>query len=149
MAELEESSLESVQQKMVREQKEWSVTLTNVKKRLYDDVKVMVEVEAESISQIQILTESITSYSLRVAKSMAMIKRLEKDRFEHYALGYKIKTTSGEKTKLIDADLSSNQHFINIYEIHIEFLRETKKNFDNIRWAVKNKIELYNQLGIS
>jgi len=148
MAEVEEL-IPEVEKKLESSQKKWSSIVISIKQRLFEEVQKMPEVEAESISHIQILTDEITSYSLRIAKHMSKYRKMEKEKFEFYCMGYKIKTNAAEKNKLIGADLSSHQHHINIFEIHVEFLRETKKNLDNIRWAVKNKIELYNQLGIN
>ena len=79
---------------------------------------------------------------------MSRIKKLQKEKFEYYCVQYKIKTNASEKSKLIEADISTYTHKVNVYEIHVEYLKETKKNLDNIRWAIKNKLELYNQLGI-
>lgn len=127
----------------------WNNTINSLRNGLYDEVHKMIDLEAEVISQIQIASEEITSISLKIAKNSSKIKKMEKERFEFYCIQYKIKTNATEKFRLMEADLSSHMHKINIFEIYVEFLRESKKNLDNIKWSIKNKIELYKQLQIT
>lgn len=140
--------IKKIEDKLIESQKKWAKIISTLKDKLYSDIKNIVEIEAESISNIQILTDEITSYALKIARDMSRIKKLQKEKFEYYCVQYKIKTNASEKSKLIEADISTYTHKVNVYEIHVEYLKETKKNLDNIRWAIKNKLELYNQLGI-
>ena len=52
-----------------------------------------------------------------------------------------------EKLRLIEADLSEHQCFINELDEHVNFLRDTSKNLESINYSVKAKIELANILG--
>lgn len=129
-------------------EEKWDKTIEDLSKRLSCEAKELVELQSEVISRRQILTDEIAQMSYNIYKLLPKIKRIRKERFEFYSLEYQIRKISGpERAKLIDADLSFHDHLINIYEAHIEFLRETCKNVDNINYAIKNKIELYNIMG--
>ena len=73
---------------------------------------------------------------------------LTKARFEFYATSYQVKTSGTEKIKLIEADLSEYQAFINELDEHVNFLRDTSKNLESINFSVKGRIEIANILGV-
>ena len=75
------------------------------------------------------------------------MKGLTKKRFEFYATSYQVKTSGTEKLRLIEADLSEYQLFINELDEHVNLLRDTSKNLEAINYSAKSKIELYNMLG--
>ena len=75
---------------------------------------------------------------------MPKIKAYKKQRFEYYAGAQSpYPTNSSERTKLVEWDLAIYDHKKDILDIHIEFLRESLKDMDNLNFAVKNKITLY------
>ena len=106
----------------------------------------IAELQAEVLSYRQNVTDEVKIYTVRIYKLVQKMKVLSKARFEFYATSYQVKTSGTEKIKLIEADLSEHQLFINELDEHVNFLRETGKNLDNMHYAIKNKIELENIL---
>jgi hypothetical protein len=127
--------------------KEWKSIVSNLSERLRGDIKFIIDIQAESISHRQTIVEEIKTYSIKIYKLVQKMKLKTKERFEFYATSYQVKTSGTEKLKLIEADLSEYQLFINELDEHVNFLRETIKNLDLINYSVKNKIELTNILG--
>lgn len=133
--------------KMIENRNKWTSTVKLLSEKLKLDVKDVIELQSEAISYRQIVVEEINIYSVKILKLVQKIKVLYKDRFEFYAQEYQIKTVSSEKVRLIDSDMSENQSFIDEMDQHVNFLRETTRNLDNIIYGIKNKIELTNILG--
>jgi hypothetical protein len=150
MAENEEKTTDSrkeLTKKMNDSTKEWKSIVSNLSERLRGDIKFIIDIQAESISHRQTIVEEIKTYSIKIYKLVQKMKLKTKERFEFYATSYQVKTSGTEKLKLIEADLSEYQLFINELDEHVNFLRETIKNLDLINYSVKNKIELTNILG--
>lgn len=124
-------------------EKYWNTSIENLSKKLIKPVQESVQTQAEAISMRQILTEQIKNMSYQSYKFKQKVKQFEKERLEFYLFGYQIKTNSGEKVKLIEADIAAYQYRMDIFDIHVNFLRETQKDIDNINFAIKNKITLY------
>ena len=143
----EKDSREELLKKVAESTKKWTAIVDNLSFRIKGDIKDVVEVQAEAISYRQHVVEEIKTYSVKIYRLVQKMKVLTKTRFEYYATGYQVKTSAAEKIKLIDADLSHYQQFINDLDEHVNFLRETSKNLDNINYGIKNAIELTNILG--
>lgn len=109
--------------------------------------EAIVDVQADAINYRQQVVEEVNIYAVKISKLMQKLKQAEKEKFEFYATSYSVKTSGTEKLRLINADLSEIQLFIDEYDHHVNYLRETSKNLDSINYAVKNKIELANILG--
>ena len=124
-------------------EKYWNTSIETLSKKLIKPVQESVQTQAEAISMRQILTEQIKNMSYQSYKFKQKMKQFEKEKLEFYLFGYQIKTTSGEKVKLIEADIAAYQYRMDIFDIHVNFLRETQKDIDNINFAIKNKITLY------
>ena len=56
----------------------------------------------------------------------------------------KIKVADTKKSLLINRDLAESQHRSEIYELHIDHLRELRKRCTDVQFALKNRIELMN-----
>lgn len=132
---------------MMESTTKWTTILTDLSFRLKGDIKDVIDVQSEAISYRQHVTDEINIYSVKIHKLVQKMKVLNKQRFEFYATSYQVKTSGPEKVKLIDADLSKQQLLIDELDEHVNNLRETSKNLDNINYAIKNKIELANILG--
>jgi hypothetical protein len=120
----------------------WNDSIDSLSKRLIEPVQKSTQLSAETISIRQILTEQIKSMSYNIFKFRQKVKVFEKERLEFYLLSYPVKTNSGEKYKMIEADLAAYQYRIDIFDVHVNFLRETVKNIDQINYSIKNKITL-------
>lgn len=133
---------------MMESKKKWtSITRSLTYSVKESDPLKIVDVQADAISYRQQVIEEISIYAVKISKLMQKLKIKEKERFEFYATSYQVKTSGTEKGRLINADLSIMQSFVDEYDQHVNFLRETSKNLDSINYAVKNKIELANILG--
>jgi len=134
---------EELRQQLLETENYWNETIEEISKKLIKPVQEMIQVQAEVISLRQILTEEIKSISYRIYKFKQKMKEFEKERLEFYLLGYAVKTSGGEKSKLIESDLSLYQYRLDMFDVHVDFLRETQRNIDNVNFAVKNKITLF------
>jgi len=154
MSEIEEkeelkNSRSELTRKMLDSVKYWKVILDGLTRRIREDhLKDIVFIQAEAISHRQLIIEEVRTYSVKIHKLVQKMKILTKARFEFYSTSYQVKTNGTEKLNLINADLSEYQSFINELDEHVNFLRDTSKNLDNINYSVKNRIELANILGV-
>lgn len=137
-----------VSKEVLESRKLWSSVVKNLSMRLKGDIKDIVDVQSEAISHRQSVVEEVNIYTVRIAKLSKKIKNLHKQRFEFYATSYQVKTNGTEKLTLINADLSEFQEFVDELDEYVNFLRETSKNFADMNYGVKNRIELANILGV-
>jgi len=141
-------SRQKLQKKMLESSKQWIAIVNKLTGRLiHDNLMNIADIQAEAISQRQMVVEEIKNYSVKIHKLVQKMKVLTKDKFEFYATSYQVKTSGTEKLRLIEADLSDYQCFINELDEHVNFLRDTSKNLESINYSVKAKIELANILG--
>jgi len=145
----ESDSRAILSKKMYESSKLWISIVKNLTSRISsDDLKSIVNVQAEAISHRQNVVDEIKVYSVKIHKLVQKMKVLTKARFEFYATSYQVKTSGTEKLRLIEADLSEHQCFINELDEHVNFLRDTSKNLESINYSVKARIELANILGV-
>ena len=144
-----EEATKTLENKLNNETKIWNSRMEQVTKGLRGDIKKLIEVQAEVISFNQIVIDEIRTYTLMLYRSSINLKELTKQRFEFYSTKYQI-NVKNETTKkgLIEADIARIQYKSDLLEIHISFLRDTSKDFDNMNYAIKNRIELANIYGI-
>ena len=142
------ANVDDVQEKINRAQKMWSQTVRDLTVKVINKkLQYLADVQAESISNRQLVVDEISIYSAKIWRENHKIKKLEKARFEFYATSYAIKTSGPEKLRLINADLSDRQLIVDLYDVHINHLRETAKDLDAINYNVKNKIQAWNIIG--
>jgi len=133
---------DELKKQLIETENYWNQTIEETSKKLLRPVQEVIQLQAEVISLRQILSEEIKSISYQIYKSRQMMKEYEKERLEFYLTGYQVKTSGGEKTKMIEADLSLYQYRVDIFDVHVNFLRETQKNIDYMNYGIKNKITL-------
>ncbi len=135
-------------EEMFKAVKYWESIVNSLTNRIKNDhLKDITDIQAEAISYRQKAIEEVRTYSIRIHKLVQKMKVLHKAKFEFYSTSYQVKTNGTEKLRLIEADLSENQAFINELDEHVNFLRDTAKNLESINYAIKGKIELYNIIG--
>jgi hypothetical protein len=140
--------VDDIQEKINRAQKLWSQVVKDLTiKVINEKLQHLSDVQAEAISNRQLVVDEIAIYSAKIWREKQKIKKLEKSRFEFYATSYAIKTSGAEKLRLINADLSDRQLVVDLYDEHINHLRETAKNMEAINYNVKNKIQAFNIIG--
>lgn len=148
MSESEETdSRKEITKKMIESKKMWKATIKNLTEKLKGDVRFATDIQAEAISQRQNVVDEVNTYAVKIHKLVQKMKVLTKQKFEFYATSYQVKTSGTEKLRLIEADLSEYQLFINELDEYVNFLRDTSKNLESINYSVKGKIELANILG--
>jgi hypothetical protein len=141
MAEIEEE--DKLTTKLDDTEKFWNTTIEKLADKLNCSAKDVVPLQAEVISVRQQLSENIKNMSYEIFKVVSKIKVLKKQNFEWYSTKYPISVNASEKAKLVEWDLHKADHRKDILDNHIEFLRETLRNIDNLNYAIKNKITLY------
>lgn len=145
----EKNSKKVLSIKMIESCNIWKSIVSDLTRRIREDeLKNIVNVQAEAISHRQNVIDEIRTYSVKIHKLVQKMKVLNKARFEFYATSYQVKTSGSEKIKLIDSDLSEYQCFINELDEHVVFLKDTSKNLEAINYSVKSRIELANILGV-
>jgi hypothetical protein len=144
MAELEEEGVDKLISILEESENYWNATITSLTKKMVCSAKEVVPLQAEIISLRQQVSEQIKNMSYQIYKMMPKIKTFRKQRFEYY-VGNQAPyiTNASERMKLIEWELAAHDYKKDILDNHIEFLRETLKNIDNLNFAVKNKITLY------
>lgn len=144
MPEHEEESMDKLKSKLKESEDYWNKTLESLSARLNCSAKDVIPLQAETISLRQQLSENIKNMSYELFKLMPKIKAFKKQRFEYYAGAMApYATNSSERTKLVEWDLAVLDHQKDILDGHIEFLRETLRDIDNVNFSIKNKIALY------
>ena len=147
MSESEETdSRKEISKKMIESKKVWKATIKNLTEKLKGDVRFATDIQAEAISQRQNVIDEVNTYAVKILKLVQKMKVLTKQKFEFYATSYQVKTSGTEKLRLIEADLSEYQLFIDELDEYVNFLRDTSKNLEAINYSVKGKIELANIL---
>lgn len=125
------------------DREEWNKILEPLFQRVtHKSPDDLMELQALGLSRRQMLVEKIATYMNKLAKETISLKQAEADRFLFYMTGFGIKTNTGEKKILFDAELAELERNIQLIQTHIEFLRDCKLSCDNINWAVKNRISL-------
>ena len=148
MSESEETdSRKEISKKMIESKKVWKATIKNLTEKLKGDVRFATDIQAEAISQRQNAIDEVNTYAVKILKLVQKMKVLTKQKFEFYATSYQVKTSGTEKLRLIEADLSEYQLFIDELDEYVNFLRDTSKNLEAINYSVKGKIELASILG--
>jgi len=144
MADLEEEDgIEKLLSKLKEREDYWNKTIDVIKGKLMCSVKDVIPVQAEAISLRQILTEQIKSMSYEIYKLIPKMHTCRKQIFEYYA-GAKAPyiTNASERNKLVEWDMALHDQRKNVLDEHINFLRETMRNVDNINYSIKNKITI-------
>jgi hypothetical protein len=109
--------------------------------------KKILEAQSLALSYRQMINENINFFLNKRSKESTKIKKIRQDKFVFYAIGFQVKTNTGEKAILIDAHLAENDRCIELIESYITFLRDTVKNLEAFGFTIKNMIELLNYLG--
>lgn len=129
------------------ERKGWKDKMTPLYAALKGDHKDLIDTQALQLSYRHMAMDEATKLLTRLSKEMVKKKGLERESFLYYATGFGLKTSNPEKTKLIDSDLAERTRIIELIQEHIEYLREMIKLLDQIGYAIKNRVSIFNYLG--
>jgi hypothetical protein len=135
---------------LTAERGNWDGVIANLAGKVKGDIKYLYEVDADIISYKQIITSEMGKYAMVIYKENRTMKSLVKTRFEWYSTKYQINLkSSGDKMKLIEADVADVQYKIDVLDNHIDFLKGCGENLKQMSYAIKNRLELLNILGVS
>lgn len=152
MGESVKSDIEKSNDKLMEELKKredyWNNTIKELSNKLKLEAKYVVDLQADSISQRQILSDEIKYMTYELFKFLPIIKNIRKAKLEFYLIKYQIKLQGSDRLKMIESDLSYYDQRKDIYDNHIDFLKESLKNIDQINYGIKNKISLYELTGL-
>ena len=111
------------------------------------DYKTFMDLQSKALALRQTIVESISYYMQKLSKANSNYRKMYADRIDYYAVGHGLKLTDGTRTKMIDRDLSERNRNVELFQTHIEYLRECKNSCDQIGYAVKNLISLVSYMG--
>lgn len=144
-----EKEVKKLEDTLEKQEKVWNDLIISYADGLKGDVKSLHIVDADITNARQLVSSEIRKYALVIHKTTKPKKQLIKKQFEHYSTNYQIVIkNSGDKMKLIEADIRSVQYKIDILDTHISFLRDTNDNLKQMGYSIKNRIELLNILGL-
>lgn len=127
---------------------EWNEILVPMTNRIKEGADRLVDLQSDILSQRQICTEELTYWMNRLSKLSVETEKTKETRWYFFSTGFGMNTNMTEKKILIDSDLRYLNQNSNLLEAHMEYLRETRSTLDALNWAVKNKIEIYKEIGI-
>jgi len=139
----QEENIDKLIIKLKESEDYWIKTVESLANRLRCSAKAVISLQADTISQRQRVAENIKDMSYEMFKLVSKIKANKKQIFEYYSTTYPIIVNATEKAKLVEWDLHKLDHQKNVLDNHIDFLRECLKDLDNVNFAIKNKIALY------
>lgn len=140
--------LDLIQKEIENKIKFWNGEISKLSKQINCELKESINVNAEAISNRQILIDERTQYYFKLYKHIPSLKVLKKQYFEWYSTQYAIKINGTEKNKLIEADMAYYDAKIDYLQNYINFLTDSVKTVDHIIYSMKNKIDLYNATGL-
>ena len=140
-----ESTNDKIEAAFEKESNDWTLQINPLIDTLrYMDKNKIANLQADTLSLRQRVQDKITYYMAQLAKRRPLFNKSIGDRMEYYATGFGIKTSAAEKKVFVDRDVSQRKRNIELLENHIDFLRETRYNCDQIMYGVKNVIGLSN-----
>lgn len=128
---------------LAEKREEWNNKLKPMFVSIKQNPDELIELQALCLSYRQMITDEVASFMNKLSKEIINYKNAKADRFMFYATGFGLKTNLSEKSLLIDSELAELQRNKELFETHLEFLKESRSVCDNINWAIKNRIELY------
>lgn len=143
-----EKILDKLETDLSKKMDDWNKIIDKLAKKINCELKLSIDLSAETVSYRQMINEERTHYYFIMYKDLPKLKKLRKTYFEHYSTKYPIKVNGSEKAKLIDADVAYHEAKMDYIQNYINFLSESLKTVDHIIYSVKNKIELYNATGL-
>ena len=121
----------------------WNGTIKTMSSRLTCPAKDVIQLQSDALSQKQRLSDEIKYMSYELLKFKPLLKKTRKTKTEFYLTKYPIKLQGKDKLYMIESDLALYDQRLDIYDVHIDFLRESLSIFETISYAIKNKISLY------
>lgn len=111
----------------------------------------IVDIQASALSMRQRINEEMTFYLQKLTIERKKYKLAVREKTIWYAAGqskynFSSKLSTGQLTNIIDGHTAESSRTCELFEAHIDFLRNSAKNLLDLGYQVKNTIELYNLL---
>jgi hypothetical protein len=103
------------------------------------DILNTIQLQSDALNLRQEMVDEIAKWMTKYSAQKSAYSKSVADRMEYYMSGYGLKTTNGEKVQMMDRDLREVKRGLELIELHIEFLRDTRASCDNIGYAMKNR----------
>lgn len=155
------SILTKLTEEFEKEVTRWTKDIRDMSSKVSGHAESINEAQSLALSYRQQLAETVSTYTRRLAKQSSKMKVLRRGKFVYYATGIlpngtrpdpetirrdqhiiSLKKTKSEMDLIISGDLSDNEHYMELLEQHIFFLRECIKTVDHCLYSIKNRIEL-------
>lgn len=120
---------------------DWTEKIKNLATRLKDEIKGLEEIMSLVVSYRQILVENLATLNNRKMLQKSNIEKRYKILWlEYYKFDYKI--NDKQREKFIEADISDENHILNLIETQIQFVEGSIRTLDNMGFAIKNRIDM-------
>lgn len=144
----DEEELDKIEDMIQDQREKWNRVIEDLSKKLTDELKYSIELEAAAIALRQKIMTEMTSYAIKINRSMSKLKIIRRAKFEYYATKYQVKVNTTEKNILIEGDTAIYQAKIDMFDNFTAFLSECLKSVDHIIYGVQNKIKIANITGL-
>lgn len=140
---------QQIEKQLDIEHRQWNAIIKDLSIKLKANARDLYIVDADITNYRQESMSELRNYSLAIYKESKKLKPLVKAKFEWYSTKYQIVLkNSGDKMKLIESDVADIQYRIDLYDNHVDFLKNTGDNLKQMGYTVKNRLELLNILGL-
>lgn len=137
----EEEKKSSFAEEFEEERKTWREKVIDMANKV-NKLNEVAMLQVELYSSRQIIIEKIAKLYRYLSAYNALYKSNKKDLFIKYTVDSDIKLGQGEKTIMVEGDLSGLQEKISLIEQHIDYYKETVKNLDSMLYGVRNKLQI-------
>jgi hypothetical protein len=118
--------------------------LEGSKSKILEDIQ---DTQALALSYMHQCTDEIHDELVKISIAQNTFRRYWQNLFFQYKNRAAIKLTNTNIEDLINADLTELQREIDIRKAYIEYLNEMKRQFNEVNWMIKNKIEFAKYFG--
>jgi hypothetical protein len=107
--------------------------------KLKGDIQDIYEIQPEMLSTRQIISDQMSFFIGKLLKVNKKIREVESSKLQDYLPMKKDGYSSKDIQMMIDDDLKEIKAQKEILEIHIDFLKECRRNCDQIGYGIKNR----------
>ena len=138
------------------QREEWDNTVTDMlaKNTSKNYTKLLIskahDAQIEVITHIQRIGEDMVTMRQKIARAMSSRDDMKAKKSLFYKTGFDFKTTNNAETSIyVEAVLRELNREVELYSIHIDYLKDTRKNLESLKFAHQtyaNFLELYGRL---
>lgn len=138
-----EERLEKLNMFLSEKRKEWTGRVKTLAEDIRD-VKKLTEVSVFISSYRAMLVENIAEIAVKVRQRYSVYYVHYKQNYHYYISRHDFKLTDKRIDIMLQADLRYKLEEIGYLEAQLDFYKECVKTFDQMTWAIKNKIAIEN-----